>query len=128
MFPVLSTRTQVELAVQAIELRLVVPSMSCFVAVASPLPLITRLRTFPAPSMARHAVVEVQTTPLSALVPSTSVSFHVEDSIWVVLVAMCMWPVLSARAQKDVDKQKLPLMFAVPWSSRVQDVDAGLVE
>ena len=126
--PALSTVTQVALPVQVIAVRLLVPSMSCLVAVAAPLLSIARFRTLPAPSTATHDVVAAHATPLSAVDPSTSVSFHDEDSISLVLVATCTLPAPSAIAQNDEDRQNTPFMLAEPWSSSVHEVDPGFVE
>jgi hypothetical protein len=101
--------------------------MSCLEADAEPLLSTVRFRTLPAPSTARHEVVDVQVTPLSALDPSTSVSFQEEDSIWLVLFPTWTLPAPSEIMQNDDDRQNTPFMLAVLWSSSVQDVEAGLV-
>jgi hypothetical protein len=127
MFPALSTAAQVSLDVHAMAETLFVPSMSCLVAFAVPLLSTARLSTSPTPSTARQELVETQAMPLSPVVPSTFVSFHDDDSIWVVLVAMWTLPDPSAIPQKDDDRQDTPFMLADPCASKVQDVEAGLV-
>jgi hypothetical protein len=123
-----STVTHIELVGHVTALRLCVESMLCLVAVASPVPETARLRILPTLSTATHDVVDVHTIPFSAL-PSTLVAFHVSDSIWVVLVAMCTLPTLSAAAQKDEERQcTLFIAALVLKPSAYHDVDAGVVE
>jgi hypothetical protein len=102
--------------------------MSCFVAVTAPLLATDSFNAFPAPSTVTHDVVEVQAIPFKAVVPSTFVVVQDEDSIWLVLVAICTVPTLSAIAQNEEERQNTAFIAAEPWSSSVQDVEPGLVE
>jgi hypothetical protein len=128
MLPTLSTVTQAEPVVHVIAARLFVPSMLCFVAVAAPAPDIARLSKLPTPSTAKQDVVEVQTTPLSAVVPSTLVVVQLACSLTCPsVVATWTVPTLSAMAQNEEDRQKTLFMLAVPCCSNVQAVEAGAV-
>jgi hypothetical protein len=113
-FPALSTTTQTELDGQATPTRLFEPSMSCLDAVATPSLETDRFNTSPVLSAAIHDVVDVHTMPFNAVDPSTSVSFHKEESTWLALVAICTRPSESAIAQKELERQWMPLAAAEP--------------